>query len=454
MGTSLSGLLPQDTYQGLIKVGDNTAITSTLKTLSDGAGNNLPMQASSTGINFTGTTTGLTSGVSGAIQFSNGSAFASDAANFFWDDTNNRLGLGTATPTSLLNLSGSSEATPSGTTGGILNIIGSATNALVMGSLSTSPFGLYIQGGGSGLYPLLLNPNGSNVGIATTDPTAKLHIKGSGSTSATTSLLVQNSAGSSALTITDDRVATFGQTIIVGSGGAGTKTITSTGYYVAQRASMQNPADGVLLITNAAETSFDRLQLGGTTASFPSLKRASNNIEIKNADDTFGAGLSVGATLNASAILQADSTTKGFLPPRMTTTQKNAIASPATGLQVFDSTMNATCEYTGSAWRVVSAGSQALAAPTATTSVDLSAGNVVNLSLTSSTTLTLTGAAIGTYIMRIIQGGSGSYTITWPGNVIWSGGTTPTLTTTVGKSDIVTLIYDGTNYYGNYSLNY
>lgn len=34
------------------------------------------------------------SGVSGAVQFSNGSAFASDATNFFWDDTNNRLGLG------------------------------------------------------------------------------------------------------------------------------------------------------------------------------------------------------------------------------------------------------------------------------------------------------------------------------------------------------------------------
>jgi hypothetical protein len=149
-------------------------------------------------------TTPNVSGVAGAIQFSNGSAFASDAANFFWDDTNNRLGLGTATPTSLLNLSGSSEATPSGTTGGILNIIGSATNALIMGSLSTSPFGLYIQGGGSGVYPLLLNPNGSNVGIATTDPTAKLHIKGSGTTSGTTSLLVQNSAGAASLQVTDN----------------------------------------------------------------------------------------------------------------------------------------------------------------------------------------------------------------------------------------------------------
>lgn len=53
MGTSLIGLLPQNTYSGLIKIGDNTAIDSTLKTVSDGAGNDLPMQVSSSTINFT-----------------------------------------------------------------------------------------------------------------------------------------------------------------------------------------------------------------------------------------------------------------------------------------------------------------------------------------------------------------------------------------------------------------
>jgi hypothetical protein len=135
------------------------------------------------------------SGVAGAIQFSNGSAFASDASNFFWDDTNKRL-----------KVTSSSEATPSSTNGGILNLIGTATNALIIGSHSSSPFGMYIQAGGSGIYPLLLNPNGGNIGIATTDPTAKLHIKGSGTTSGTTSLLVQNSAGNNALQIRDDRV--------------------------------------------------------------------------------------------------------------------------------------------------------------------------------------------------------------------------------------------------------
>lgn len=59
---------------------------------------------------------------------------------------------------------------------------------------------------------------------------------------------------------------------------------------------------------------------------------------------------SLGSFPNASAKLQADSTTKGFLPPRMTTAQKNAISSPAAGLQVFDSTLASQALYNGSAW--------------------------------------------------------------------------------------------------------
>jgi hypothetical protein len=54
--------------------------------------------------------------------------------------------------------------------------------------------------------------------------------------------------------------------------------------------------------------------------------------------------------INASAVMQADSTTQGFLPPRMTTTQKNAIASPATGLQVYDTTLNQISYYNGTTW--------------------------------------------------------------------------------------------------------
>jgi hypothetical protein len=47
------------------------------------------------------------------------------------------------------------------------------------------------------------------------------------------------------------------------------------------------------------------------------------------------------------------STTQGFLPPVMTTTQKNAISSPATGLIVFDTTLAKLCVYTGAAWQTI-----------------------------------------------------------------------------------------------------
>jgi hypothetical protein len=38
---------------------------------------------------------------------------------------------------------------------------------------------------------------------------------------------------------------------------------------------------------------------------------------------------------SASAILEVNSTTKGFLPPRMTNTQRTNIVSPAIGLMVY-----------------------------------------------------------------------------------------------------------------------
>ncbi|XAI96490.1 putative tail fiber protein [Microcystis phage Mel-JY34] len=50
-----------------------------------------------------------------------------------------------------------------------------------------------------------------------------------------------------------------------------------------------------------------------------------------------------------------------------------------------------------------------------------------------------TGTAIAITI-ELIQGGSGSYTVTWPGTVKWPSNVAPVLTTTVGKIDVVTLV--------------
>ena len=53
---------------------------------------------------------------------------------------------------------------------------------------------------------------------------------------------------------------------------------------------------------------------------------------------------------NANAILDVSSTTKAFMPPRMTTAQKNSVASPTAGMVVYDTDMASLSVYNGTAW--------------------------------------------------------------------------------------------------------
>ena len=72
-----------------------------------------------------------------------------------------------------------------------------------------------------------------------------------------------------------------------------------------------------------------------------------NNSNIHNN----GAGVGIGTSApNASAKVEIASTTQGFLPPRMTTVQRNAIVSPATGLVIYNTTTNCLNFYIGSGW--------------------------------------------------------------------------------------------------------
>ena len=131
--------------------------------------------------------------------------------------------------------------------------------------------------------------------------------------------------------------------------------VQGTRFYIAGSGYYQGGGStGILRLTNIAESDFNRLQFGGGTSSFPAIARSSNNILIKDAADGVTASLGVGvASVVASSKLEVASTTQGFLPPRMTTTQKNAIASPATGLMVFDTTLAKLCVYTGAAWETI-----------------------------------------------------------------------------------------------------
>lgn len=59
------------------------------------------------------------------------------------------------------------------------------------------------------------------------------------------------------------------------------------------------------------------------------------------------------STPDTSALLEVKSTTKGILLPRMTTTQKNAIGTPASGLLVYDTTLAKVCIFTATAWETI-----------------------------------------------------------------------------------------------------
>jgi hypothetical protein len=436
MGTTLNGTTPATTYDALIKVGDNGPIDGTLKTLSDGLGNDLPMQASSTVVNFTnglqqggtavptaaevaskqatlvsGTnikTINSTSllgsgdiaisaspaGVAGAIQFSDGSAFASDAANLFWDDTNNRLGIGTNNPyAATFHVKGVNTS------------VGS--NAVFVENSIGLPALIVRNNGTVNLPGNLFAEADITVGNGNTSLGARVGIKGSGTTSATTSLLVQNSAGSTALQVRDDLRIIIPKVFETGEANGFTfnsnvmtpkingflsldrtsnrefriiDTTLTRNYLILQTSSSSNFADisfntdhlaikkeGNIGIGTSTPSAKTHIKGSGTTFATTALlvedSAGTDLLKIRDDGQITCAGAIQAAgfvgtaygnfgsqSYDPSVVLGAQSTSAGFLPPRMTTTQKNAISTPASGLMVYDTTLNQMSYYNGTTW--------------------------------------------------------------------------------------------------------
>lgn len=61
------------------------------------------------------------------------------------------------------------------------------------------------------------------------------------------------------------------------------------------KSKITSTVDGTLLLSNNAVTDLSLIQLGGTTSSFPAIKRSTTNAQIRLADDSGYTGLVAGA---------------------------------------------------------------------------------------------------------------------------------------------------------------
>ena len=86
MGTTLSGLKIKDTYQGLIKLTDNAAASSSTKELTDGVGNDLNIQVDTTG-RLEATSFVKTGGSSSQILLADGTVATTLATTYLADNS-------------------------------------------------------------------------------------------------------------------------------------------------------------------------------------------------------------------------------------------------------------------------------------------------------------------------------------------------------------------------------
>lgn len=166
-----------------------------------------------------------------------------------------------------------------------------------------------------------------NVAIATTtDAGYRLDVNGTARVSGTTTITPATLTGTAATSALD--IA---------------QTWNTTGTPIALKVNITDTA-------SASNSDLMQLQVGGSTR-FRVLK--SGFFTFNTGGEIAGNLLVGGSSINASAFFEIRSTTRGFLPPRMTTTQKNAIASAVAGLVVYDSTLNKLCVYTGATWETI-----------------------------------------------------------------------------------------------------
>lgn len=131
------------------------------------------------------------------------------------------------------------------------------------------------------------------------------------------------------------------------------------------------------------------------------------------------------------------------------TDQLSLIAGGVEGIRIAEDT-TILVDLKGEVNSVSHYGTMQTATGDGTTTIDWGLGNIVYFTFgAANETFTFTAPANkGKMTLIMKQDGTGSRTATWPATVLWPGNVAPTLSTGANDVDIVTLIYDGTNFFG------
>ena len=150
---------------------------------------------------FTGSFSGSVAAPGSTTQviYNNGGVLGANSG-FVYNGSN--IGIGTTPSSYRLDISGSLRINPANTTALIsFENLGSAQSRLI----SDSNFAIWNSGSETVRFL-----NGGNVGIGNSTPTSRLQVRGSGTTSSTTALRVENTNASASLVVLDDGAVGIG----------------------------------------------------------------------------------------------------------------------------------------------------------------------------------------------------------------------------------------------------
>lgn len=140
----------------------------------------------------------------------------------------------------------------------------------------------------------------------------------------------------------------------------------------------------------------------------------------------------------------------GITPNKAVYTQLSAAIS------AIATSLDTTLVNTAHDWEDNQYISEKLLAYAASQAWNVLLGQNVRMTLTGNCTISaITNAQAGAvYVLRAIQDATGNREITWPADVHWPNGVTPTLSDAANQQDLITLYYTGSIFLANISKGY